>query len=64
MRIVLEFGIKIFNKEIAANIHILYGGSAKPANAEELMQQENIDGLLVGGASLEYKSFADIINKA
>lgn len=56
--------LKNFNKEIAANIYILYGGSVKSANAEELMQQENIDGLLVGGASLEYKSFADIINKA
>jgi len=56
--------IKHFDKDIANNMHILYGGSVKPQNVEELMQQENIDGVLVGGASLEYKSFAEIINKA
>ncbi|NGX35114.1 MAG: Triosephosphate isomerase [Candidatus Anoxychlamydiales bacterium] len=56
--------IKHFDKEISKNMHILYGGSVKPQNVEELMQQENIDGVLVGGASLEYKSFAEIVNKA
>jgi triosephosphate isomerase (TIM) len=56
--------VKHFDKKIANNIHILYGGSVKPANVEELMQQPNIDGVLVGGASLEVKSFADIVNKA
>ncbi len=56
--------IKHFDKKIASNIHILYGGSVKPSNVEELMQQPNIDGVLVGGASLEVKTFADIVNKA
>jgi triosephosphate isomerase len=56
--------IKHFDKKIAKNIHILYGGSVKPNNVEELMQQENIDGVLVGGASLDYKVFAEIVNKA
>ncbi len=56
--------IKYFDKEISKKMHILYGGSVKAQNVEELMQQENIDGVLVGGASLEYKSFAEIINKA
>jgi triosephosphate isomerase (TIM) len=56
--------IKHFDKKSADAMHILYGGSVKPSNIEELMQQNNIDGVLVGGASLEYKSFAEIANKA
>lgn len=56
--------IKHFDKKIANNIYILYGGSVKPANVEELMKQPNIDGVLVGGASLDVKNFADIVNKA
>jgi triosephosphate isomerase len=56
--------IKYFDKKNANDVHILYGGSVKPSNVEILMQKENIDGVLVGGASLEVKSFADIINKA
>lgn len=42
-------------------IRILYGGSVKPANAESLMSQNDIDGSLIGGASLEAKSFVEII---
>ena len=56
--------IKYFDNKIANSIHILYGGSVKPSNVEEIMQQENIDGVLVGGASLDYESFAQIVNKA
>jgi len=56
--------IKHFDKKIANNIHVLYGGSVKPSNVEDLMQQQNIDGVLVGGASLDVKNFADIVNKA
>lgn len=41
---------------------ILYGGSVKPANASELLTQEHIDGVLVGGASLEVESFTQICN--
>jgi triosephosphate isomerase (TIM) len=52
----------IFNADIANNIVIQYGGSAKPANARELLDCENIDGLLVGGASLDVESFCGIIN--
>lgn len=47
--------------EVAGEIRIQYGGSVKPANAEELLSQENIDGALVGGASLDPDSFAAII---
>ncbi len=46
------------------NIRILYGGSVKPSNAEILLQQSDIDGSLVGGASLDAKGFADIIKIA
>ena len=46
----------------AEKIRILYGGSVKPNNISELMQREDIDGALVGGASLEPASFAAIVN--
>ena len=48
--------------ETAGNTRILYGGSVKPANVSELMSCEDIDGALVGGASLEADSFAQIVN--
>ena len=48
--------------EAAAGVRIQYGGSVKPANVAELMAQRDIDGALVGGASLEADSFATIIN--
>ena len=49
-------------KEIADEIRILYGGSVKPENIKELMNCADIDGALVGGASLEAESFAKIVN--
>ena len=52
---------KIFGEEFAAQLRILYGGSVKPDNANSLMAQEEIDGALVGGASLDPKSFAAIV---
>ena len=52
---------KAFGDEFAARLRILYGGSVKPENAKVLMSQEEIDGALVGGASLEPKSFAAIV---
>ncbi len=47
---------------VAESIRILYGGSVKPDNIKELMIQADIDGALVGGASLEAESFAKIVN--
>ena len=47
--------------EVAKNMRILYGGSVKPENAQALMSEEEIDGALVGGASLDPKSFAAIV---
>jgi triosephosphate isomerase len=52
---------KTFGEEFAANMRILYGGSVKPENAKALMSEEEIDGALVGGASLDPKSFAAIV---
>src|SRR5580698_5673056 len=52
---------EIFGGEFAARLRILYGGSVKPDNASALMAQEEIDGALVGGASLDPRSFAAIV---
>ena len=52
---------KAFGDEFAAKLRILYGGSVKPENAKALMSEEEIDGALVGGASLDPKSFAAIV---
>ena len=52
---------KAFGQEFAGQLRILYGGSVKPENAKALMSEEEIDGALVGGASLEPKSFAAIV---
>ena len=49
-------------KGVADTMRILYGGSVKPENISELMSQEDVDGALVGGASLEAESFAKIVN--
>ncbi|MBN2478994.1 MAG: triose-phosphate isomerase [Parachlamydiales bacterium] len=55
--------IKHFDKNIANQTNILYGGSVKPQNVSDLLNQENIEGVLVGGASLDVNSFAEIVNK-
>jgi len=52
---------EVFGEEFAGKLRILYGGSVKPDNAATLMAQEEIDGALVGGASLDAKSFAGIV---
>ena len=51
----------MFNDTIARRVRIQYGGSVKPSNARELMSQRDVDGALVGGASLEDRSFSDIV---
>src|SRR5271165_3016815 len=52
---------KAFGKEFAEALRILYGGSVKPDNASTLLSEEEIDGALVGGASLEPASFTKIV---
>ncbi len=50
--------------EAAERVRILYGGSVKPENAAELLALPDVDGALVGGASLEAESFAQIVGAA
>jgi len=52
---------KAFGDDFASQLRILYGGSVKPDNAKALMSEEQIDGALVGGASLDPKSFTAIV---
>jgi triosephosphate isomerase len=53
--------ISMFDETVARKVRIQYGGSVKPSNARELMGQPDVDGALVGGASLEVRGFADIV---
>jgi len=53
---------KMFTREFADKVRILYGGSVKADNAAELMNMPDIDGGLVGGASLKAKEFSRIVN--
>jgi len=55
---------KLYNDKVAASIRIQYGGSVKPDNIAELMQQPDVDGALVGGASLKADSFSSIVKQA
>jgi triosephosphate isomerase len=55
---------KLVGAQSSGRIRILYGGSMKPANAPELLAQNDIDGGLIGGASLETRSFVELVNAA
>ncbi|MCM8783401.1 MAG: triose-phosphate isomerase [Candidatus Omnitrophica bacterium] len=59
-----DFLNKIFGKDIAEGIRIQYGGSVKPDNIEDLIREKDVDGALVGGASLDLVSFTEIIKKS
>jgi triosephosphate isomerase (TIM) len=61
-RFVRQCAAERFSPSHAAAVRILYGGSVKPDNIQGLMAQEELDGALVGGASLDAKSFASIVN--
>ena len=56
-----QFG-EMFSPDFAAGLRILYGGSVKPSNVKELMGMPDIDGALVGGASLDPESFSHLVN--
>ncbi|HEY2360265.1 MAG TPA: triose-phosphate isomerase [Candidatus Angelobacter sp.] len=60
-RVIRAQAAEAFGDDVAAKMRILYGGSVKPDNATALMSQPEIDGALVGGASLDPKSFAAIV---
>ena len=53
-----------FGATAADECHVIYGGSVKPDNTRDLIGQPDVDGALVGGASLDIKSFSDIIRRA
>ncbi|TXD45968.1 triose-phosphate isomerase [Polaribacter sp. IC073] len=53
---------KKYDKKVADDVSILYGGSVKPANAEEIFSKPDVDGGLIGGAALNVKDFTGIIN--
>jgi triosephosphate isomerase len=52
---------RLYNEDTANSLPILYGGSVKPDNMAELMAQPNVDGGLIGGASLEFDSFSQMV---
>ena len=56
--------VSLYSEGTAKRIRIQYGGSVKPNNARELMSQPDVDGALIGGASLELRSFVDIIKNS
>jgi triosephosphate isomerase len=53
-----------FGADAAEACHVIYGGSVKPDNVAELMREPDVDGGLVGGASLDVRSFADIVTNS
>jgi triosephosphate isomerase len=61
MRVLLG---KLVGEDFAGEVRILYGGSIKPGNVGEILTQRDVDGGLVGGASLEAESFAEMVNEA
>ncbi len=63
-RFIREKIAEIAGNEVASDIRILYGGSVKEDNVKELLRQDNIDGALIGGASLKYEHFNKIIEIA
>jgi len=60
-QLIRQEAANIFGDEFAQQLRILYGGSVKPENAHQLLSQEEIDGALVGGASLKAESFSKIV---
>ncbi|MBU0758834.1 MAG: triose-phosphate isomerase [Candidatus Omnitrophica bacterium] len=59
-----DFIERLYDRDTAVRIRIQYGGSVKPDNIAQLMAQEDVDGALVGGASLDVNSFTEIVEKA
>jgi triosephosphate isomerase len=56
--------VKLYDEAVARRVRIQYGGSVKSSNARELMSLSDVDGALVGGASLEDRTFADIVKNS
>lgn len=64
VRVIRQTLEELFGEDASASVEILYGGSANPDNAAAYLKLEHINGLLVGGASLNYESFANIVATA
>ena len=60
--VIRELVCELYDKPVSEDLRIQYGGSVKPNNVDELMSMPDIDGALVGGASLDAASFARIVN--
>ena len=58
----LEKVLKQYGSSVSKNVSILYGGSVKSINAKEIFDLEDVDGGLIGGASLDAREFIDIVN--
>ena len=54
----------LYGRETASDVSLLYGGSVQPANASDFMREPDVDGALVGGASLDADSFVEIVRAA
>jgi len=63
-RLIRTLVAELYDEELARGLTIQYGGSVKPANAAELLAMENVDGALVGGASLKADTFVPIVQAA
>lgn len=63
-RCIREILSKIFDKESAKKIRIIYGGSVNPSNASEILNQEEVSGVLVGGASISTDDFLKIVTRS
>jgi triosephosphate isomerase len=61
-KFIRELLVELFDHEVADNMTILYGGSCKPSNAGELFANPDVDGGLIGGASLKAEDFMAIVN--
>ncbi len=64
VRLIRQTIAEVFNERIAQELRIQYGGSVKPQNIEDFLRQPDIDGALVGGASLDGEAFAAIVGAA
>jgi triosephosphate isomerase len=62
--LIRRIATEVCGEEAVRTLRVLYGGSVKPDNAHDLLQQPHIDGALVGGASLNAASFAEIVSHA
>ncbi len=63
-KLLRDFLARKWGEEVCYHLKILYGGSVNPGNIKELLEQPDIDGALIGGASLEVDSFAQMVNYA